>query len=355
MDNKKFEEYLKSVEDIKVASLLLAQPFTDSVYPPQINSLTKCIAKFQKAQAYIWCRPEDIFNQQPYKIFEGGIEPNDIKQGELGDCYFLSSLAALAERPNLIQRLFSNKEISEEHCYCVWLCHDGIWEAVVLDDYFPCRNNKVPAFSKSNGKELWVLLLEKAYAKLHGGYDKIEAGVTGYALKDLTGAPFTSVECNNNTPAVWKFIIEHDEKKHILTAASSVNKQGIEIDSGMGIVSSHAYSILDAKEVNTPQVKAQLVQLRNPWGHKEWQGDWSDKSDKWTMEMKLLLNFSDEDDGIFWMSVQDFCKHFGSVYANHLEEDYFYSSQKIDLSKQNSKVIVFTVPEDNTHAYITLQ
>lgn len=39
-------------------------------------------------------------------LFEGEIEPNDIKQGHLGDCYFLTSLSSLAEWPDRIRRLF---------------------------------------------------------------------------------------------------------------------------------------------------------------------------------------------------------------------------------------------------------
>jgi hypothetical protein len=32
--------------------------------------------------------------------------------------------------------------------------------------------------------------LEKAYAKAYGSYMNIEAGITGRALRDLTGAPY---------------------------------------------------------------------------------------------------------------------------------------------------------------------
>jgi len=46
-------------------------------------------------------------------IFVGKIEPNDIKQGSLGDCYFLSSLSAMAEKPNLISRLFKTNTVNE--------------------------------------------------------------------------------------------------------------------------------------------------------------------------------------------------------------------------------------------------
>ena len=35
-----------------------------------------------------------------------------------------------------------------------------------------------------------MLLLEKAYAKLFGRYDKIESGLAGHSLRDLTGAPY---------------------------------------------------------------------------------------------------------------------------------------------------------------------
>ena len=54
---------------------------------------------------------------------------------------------------------------------------------------------------------------------------------------------------------------------------------------------------------------------RNPWGNFEWQGKWSDTSDAWDQEcnkqVKKLLHFKAEDDGAFWMELDDFVKCVG--------------------------------------------
>ena len=63
-----------------------------------------------------WRRPSE-FMKTDYNeglaepsVFYDSIEPNDIKIGVLGDEWFLSALAVLAERPTLIERLFITKE-----------------------------------------------------------------------------------------------------------------------------------------------------------------------------------------------------------------------------------------------------
>ena len=53
-----------------------------------------------------------------------------------------------------------------------------------------------------------------------------------------------------------------------------------------------------------------LLKLRNPWGSSEWQGDWSDKSDKWDEKTKAMLNMVDAEDGIFFIPFQDYVEHF---------------------------------------------
>jgi hypothetical protein len=59
------------------------------------------------------------------KVFQGAIEPNDIKQGSLGDCYFLSSLSVIAERPNRISNMFVTKEVNSESIYAVNITKNG--------------------------------------------------------------------------------------------------------------------------------------------------------------------------------------------------------------------------------------
>ena len=59
-----------------------------------------------------WNRPEDIFHGKSYKLFEG-ITVDDINQGNIADCYFLSALAVLAKYPKLIRGLFKTDKLSE--------------------------------------------------------------------------------------------------------------------------------------------------------------------------------------------------------------------------------------------------
>jgi len=79
----------------------------------------------------------------------------------------------LAERPSLLERLFITKIYNNSGLYELQLCLNGQWTRVIVDDYFPCYPNGKPIFSKSNDNQLWLLLLEKALAKVYGGYMKL--------------------------------------------------------------------------------------------------------------------------------------------------------------------------------------
>jgi hypothetical protein len=67
------------------------------------------------------------------KIISGKIEPADIKQGCLGNCYFMAGLAALAERPDRIFNLFLVQEKNELNYYSVKMLYKGKWMTIDMD------------------------------------------------------------------------------------------------------------------------------------------------------------------------------------------------------------------------------
>lgn len=68
--------------------------------------------------------------------------------------------------------------------------------------------------------------------------------------------------------------------------------------------------------------KERLLQVRNPWGKREWTGDWSDASSKWTGATKAQVQLESKDDGIFWISMKDFDKFFYQVTICYYRDDY---------------------------------
>ena len=69
-------------------------------------------------------------------------------QGTVGDCWFLSALAVVAERPDLIERLFrdgrgggvetAKEELDRSGTVRVELFVDGWWKTVTMDNFLPC-------------------------------------------------------------------------------------------------------------------------------------------------------------------------------------------------------------------------
>jgi calpain-15 len=135
-----------------------------------------------------WRRPQDfmiIDNTEHHKeinVFHKEIEPSDIKPGQFSYKWILCALATLAERPGLVDRLFVTDTYKKNGTYRMRINKNGVWQELTIDDYMPCSLEGGPLFTRSHGNELWVMLLEKAYAKLHGGYQMLEYGHPNEAL-----------------------------------------------------------------------------------------------------------------------------------------------------------------------------
>ena len=164
--------------------------FIDPSFPPDDTSIWDQSNNdpYPLNEKPVWKRAKDFMDETP-QLFLDGIDPNDINQGLLGDCWFLASIASIAENPALVRRLFVTQSYNECGFYKLKICKDGEWIEVVVDDYFPWYCNGGPMFSRGKGAELWVLLLEKAYAKLHGNYWMLRNGFVAHGMSDLTGCP----------------------------------------------------------------------------------------------------------------------------------------------------------------------
>lgn len=81
--------------------------YTDEEFPPNDPS----IGSQSYSNNIMWKRPE-AFIEGELAVFSGTIEPKDVKQGRLGDCYLMSAISLISDRPEIIKRLFERTEIN---------------------------------------------------------------------------------------------------------------------------------------------------------------------------------------------------------------------------------------------------
>lgn len=76
----------------------------------------------------------------------------------------------------MIKKLIEPQQYSEQGIYMINLFFDDEWQQVVIDDFIPMQKDDNPTFARSiDLNETWVMLVEKAYAKLHGSYQALES------------------------------------------------------------------------------------------------------------------------------------------------------------------------------------
>jgi hypothetical protein len=89
--------------------------------------------------------------------------------------------------------------------------YKGEIQEVIVDDYVPVNENGEPLFAASVESSIWMMLLEKARAKLCGSYKKMIELSSNIKLnmQDLTFAPVESLKVAS-TPKddLWDKIAE---------------------------------------------------------------------------------------------------------------------------------------------------
>ncbi|KAJ3444064.1 calpain [Anaeramoeba flamelloides] len=350
------------------------EKFTDPDFPPDLSSVVINVKKYNKKFDRVkeWKRASEIpSDESEVALFKEGMSPEDIEQGSLGDCYLLSSISVLSLQEEKVMKIFLTKQYQPEFgFFIVRFFSDDQWHKIIVDDYLPCGSNGRPIFARSkNNDELWVQIIEKAYAKMFGSYEAIEGGFVHLCLVNLTGGMGELFQMNKeenvqevNDGRLWQKLLQYQNAGYLLGAGSHAGSDTHVSDKG--IVYGHAYGILDVQFVDNNK----LIKLRNPWGDTEWNGDWSDKSSLWTKRMKQKLNWVDEDDGSFWMSYEDFTKNYKNLYVCKIFDEHKWQTKTIKDRWQgesaggciNFSETCFKNPqyalkiEKPTHCYITL-
>ena len=211
---------------------------------------------------------------------KAAVDPNDVAQGSLGNCYFIASMVAVARaNPDAIKQLIRSRG---DGTYDVTLyVRDSAYgspKAVtqVVDPRMPLGPSGSPLYAKvgdqKNGTtEIWSSLLEKRLAMQKGSYDKISGGniaKDGFAFAGATELLTGKRESYRATTGMK----EDDVLLEI--AAALEGKKPVTVDSkdmtatpdlakeaeAHNVYGNHAYA------PSKVDLEARTIDLTNPWG-----------------------------------------------------------------------------------------
>merc|ERR1712048_1135936 len=121
-----------------------------------------------------WARASEIAAKSGHDgahMFQGEIEPGDVLQGALGDCWLMAAIACVAERPEVLDQVIVSKHVDIRGKYHFRLFNQikdnpgTKWLDIVVDEMIPVEPGTVrPKFARTHCNEMWVMLLEKAFA-----------------------------------------------------------------------------------------------------------------------------------------------------------------------------------------------
>ncbi|DAZ97738.1 TPA: hypothetical protein N0F65_009018 [Lagenidium giganteum] len=279
------------------------------------------------------------------KVSGVGIEPGELRLGRLADSYLFGALSILSTSPNALAQVFpqlsddlvvrdrveigtvqpQEQQYNDEGVYAVRFWRNNRSRVVVIDDFVPCSQYGKPVFGSftgSNGKfEIWSMLVEKAYAKLHGGYEAIVGGQEAYCLQDLYGGIPVKFSLQEKCPteaSAWETI------SRALQSGSLVgcSNETADMELPRGLRKSVAYGVMKLVELDYRGELARLVQLRNSWGTgsvqqpEKWIGSWSNEDPKWhsfSRSQKVDCGFQFREDGTYWMDFSAFYCFFSNI------------------------------------------
>ncbi|KYO47189.1 calpain-10 isoform B [Alligator mississippiensis] len=251
-----------------------------------------------------------------------------VKQGVLGDCWFLCACAALQKSKYLLSKVIPPGQPSwtdEKYrgCFTCRIWQFGHWMEVTVDDRLPCLGGKL-CFSQCQTEDVfWLPLLEKVYAKVHGSYEQLWAGQVADALVDLTGGlaerwtlkdPGRKMEKERTGTVLEKTVFRrlmNLKEQCVISCSVLSSRQGT---SELGEF--HAFIVIDM--LNLSKVAGKdiiLLRIQNPWGRRCWKGPWREGGQGWSQLDPVVASelLSQIQEGEFWVEEEEFFKEFDEI------------------------------------------
>jgi len=106
------------------------------------------------------------------------------------------------------------------------LSYKGEDYPVIVDDHLPCNKWNNTQFAELLRNKMWVTLLEKAWAKIHGSYYRIQGGFPQNVNISMTGLPAYCMKHNGDAEKLWERIRLSDGKDYALCACTPDHPDG---------------------------------------------------------------------------------------------------------------------------------
>lgn len=301
--------------------------FEDDEFPATMDSLYYSKSAPGDIQ---WLRPKEACENPQFVVNE--FNRCDMDQGYVGNCWFIAGAVGIMQNPKMFAKVVPQDQSFEDNYggifhFRFWLY--GEWVDVVVDDRLPYWSDGTLVYCKNKQEpnEYWSPLLEKAYAKVYGTYESLDAGQTYDALVDMSGGIQEQFAMDSlsgdERDNFWTFICKGFEKDCIIGCSISPDPSVREARMDNGLVRGHAYTVTKVIDLNGEQ----LIRIRNPWGNEvEWNGAWSDQSEEWNSlgeDERAEVGLEKEHDGEFWMSLSDFMREWSHVQICHLSANSF--------------------------------
>lgn len=322
---------------IKVAE---GKKFEDASFPADHTSID-----WDRQRNMTWKRPSEM-ESKPSLYGSKGVNPGAVRQGGLGDCWYLAAIAAVGEWPERIKTIFNGRSTyASDGQFVLNLYVYGKAQRVHIDDRLP-MGGRNPAFAKkSPNGAWWGPLLEKGGAKYWGHYQRMSGGWMSEAFNMLVNQPTGGFNAKNMSPsAIWEKVVKMDKSHQIMSAACF--KDGKE---KYGLVTSHAYTIIGCGETGGKK----YIKCRNPWGVEKYRGPMGDQDTAaWTAQAKKDLNHNPNTaDGTFWVPLELYSQLFNGISSVNFRDDWKRDHKMAAWDRTSYRTIKHTISNPKTQMF----